>query len=253
MASPTHHELLAALRVARIVDDAGNFVTDVRDSYRHVLSQGEHRAADLHVGEVLLLAAGVLVRTGDHILPGTTLTAIANLDDDTALRIISNLLTDTVGPAGDDVDRRAEVGAAGEDQVLIACKEELGQLGRPDLASAVQRVSLVDDSLGYDVSAPRISGPPRMLEVKTSGGQAQGMFAFYLTRNEYDVGRKHPRSWALVACALTGRQELAAGIIGWCRVSSLEQYLPNDGNGHWTEALVRLPPAILIGGIPSAV
>lgn len=253
MATPTHHELLAALHVARILDGAGNSVADMHDSYRHVPSQGEHRAADLHVGEMLLLAAGVLVRNGDHIFPGTTLTAIANLDDNTALRILSHLLNDpTVEPAGGEVDRRAEVGAAGEDRVVISCMEELTQLGRPELASAVQRVSLVDDSLGYDVSAPRLSGPPRMLEVKTSG-QAMEMFTFYLTRNEYEVGCNHPRRWALVACTLAARQELAAEIVGWCRVSSLEQYLPQDGNGRWTEAIVRLPLAVLVSGTPSAV
>ncbi len=41
-------------------------------------------------------------------------------------------------------------------------------MGRSDLARDVRRVSLLSDQLGYDVNAPRVAGPPRLLEVKAT-------------------------------------------------------------------------------------
>ena len=56
----------------------------------------------------------------------------------------------------------------GEDLVVDAARAELQQLGHADLACSLCRVSLTSDQLGYDVTAPRVGGPPRLLEVKTS-------------------------------------------------------------------------------------
>ena len=123
-------------------------------------------------------------------------------------------------------------------------------MGRPDLRWQVQRVSLVSDSLGYDVWAPSIGATSRHLEVKTSTRLAFGSFEFYLSRNEFEVGRREAAAWALVACHIDGER---VADVGWCRAAALGAYLPDDQNGYWTEARVRLPRAVLVDGLPPAL
>lgn len=75
----------------------------------------------------------------------------------------------------------AEIGARGE----LAVVDELQlRLADSDF-SRVKHVSLLDDSLGYDIVAPAISDPSvlRMLEVKTTT-RPSGEFRFFLSRNE---------------------------------------------------------------------
>jgi hypothetical protein len=115
----------------------------------------------------------------------------------------------------------------------------------------IVQVSVFDDTLGYDVSAPTLRhGASRHLEVKTASTVHAGLFPFYLSRNEYEVGRREPAEWALVACE---RSSDTVTILGWCRASVLTDYLPTDHRGRWTEALVRVPRAILFEGIPPCV
>jgi hypothetical protein len=172
MHPPTQHQLRAALRVARIIDAGGNSLVDVHGSYLHLPTQGEHRSVDLQVGEGLLRDAGVLTQIGDRLAPSKRLELLARVDDATALEVLTDLLAASTGRAvlEDDLDRREIIGAAGEEAVANACRHELEMLGRAALAVGVQRVSLLDNRLGYDVSAPCLSAGPRKLEVKTSTG-----------------------------------------------------------------------------------
>lgn len=254
MRPPTQHELRAALRVARIIDAGGNSLVDVHGSYLHLPTQGEHRSADLQVGEGLLRAAGVLVQSGDRLAPSRRLEVLARVDDATALAVLTDLLAAATGilPWEDDFDRREIMGAAGEEAVADACRHELEMLGWPAMAAGVQRVSLLDNRLGYDVSAPCLNAGPRKLEVKTSTGADRGSMRFFLSRNEYEVGRRNPEQWALVACAIGAAGVDSVDIVGWCRAITIQPYLPDDCGGRWTEALVRLPVSQLRGGVPSA-
>ena len=77
-------------------------------------------------------------------------------------------------------------------------REELTDLGLEDLAAGVRCLSEISDQLGYDVVAPRLGGK-RRLEVKTSARQGDGLFHFYISRSEIDVGLRD-EDWALVAC-----------------------------------------------------
>jgi hypothetical protein len=253
--TPTGHELRAALQVARIIDGAGNAVADVRSSYLHLPTHGEHRQADLQVGEALLLQAGLLKRLGDRIRPNVGLEIIARVDDDTALKVLADWFPTPADPVLPEVDphRRELVGAAGEEAVAQACRDELTMLHKPVLKAGVQRVSLVDNWLGYDIFAPSLRDRLRMLEVKTSTRSTSGAFDFYLSRNEYEVGRRHPDNWALVGCAANATDLEDVQIIGWCRAVALQPYLPDDAGGRWTEAIVRLPVTYLTRGIPTAV
>lgn len=248
------HELRAALRVARIIDESGNRADDVRISYRNVHSQGEHRAYDLDIGEAFLARIGLLVMVDGRLLPSGVLSVVVGASEDVALSLLEAMARDAAALGTEDSGlTREEIGAAGEDAVVTACREELILIGRMDLCVAVQRVSLVSDSLGYDVSGPRVLGPSRMLEVKTMGSRPRGSADFFISRNEFEVGRQHPSDWALVVCSIVDGDQSGADVIGWCRAQSLGPYLPEDRNGRWLEALVKLPVASLISGIPSSV
>lgn len=245
---PTDHQLLAAVRVARAVDITGNTAEDLYATYALVLTQGEHRREALLQGEQLLAELGILhMGDGRSVKGSPRLTVLAKLQDSEAVAYLRRLLARRI-----DEDVRAAVGFAGEVAVVTACRAELRGFDRPDLAEAVQQVSLLDDSLGYDIRAPRIDDDMRLLEVKTSASPLSSLFEFFLTRNEYEVGRHRADSWSLVACS---RDESAndTQILGWCRVDALRPYLPDDRNGRWTEARVRVPRTIFFEGIPSAV
>lgn len=253
---PSLHQLRAALRVARFIDASGNDSWDVRDVYRHAMTKGEHPEPYLVDGEEILIRAGLVEQHEGRLIPLPGLGVVAALDDRTALELIGNQLPERdADEAADDVVSevdRSRIGAIGEELVLELCRNELVSLGRSELAARVVRVSLVSDALGYDVLAPVLVGRTRRLEVKTGTRPAGTSFRFFLSRNEFEIGRRYVDSWALVACRLRPDGD-DADVLGWCRVDALRPYLPDDHNGRWTEALVRLPLASLIHGLPPAL
>lgn len=254
------YQLRSAIIVARLIDDSGNTVGDVRAAYETAITQGIHPAEQLRIGEAILLRLGLLVEIDGSLRPLPGLAVLARLSEDEALHVlaVASGATPTdlalYGAASDessgmfDPALLAALGAAGEEEVVRACRDELLGLDRPDLAAQVQRVSLISDALGYDVVAPRINGAPRLLEVKTEARPSSGVFRFFLSRNEYDVGRL--QQWALVACVGSAS---VMEVIGWCRSATLRQYLPDDRNGRWTEAVVRVPMTVFVDGLPDAV
>jgi hypothetical protein len=246
--APTDHQLLAAVRVARVMDQDGNTQEETRLTFPLVVSQGEHRTNDLVSGESILAAVGLVhIHSDSRIAPMPLLAVLTNLPDAEAVRYLRHMFTKHSEEAA-----RIEVGLAGEAAVVEECRADLVSLGRADLGAAVHQVSLLDDSFGYDVAAPTIAGPTRRLEVKTSRQAPNAIFEFFLTRNEYEAGRREPVAWALVACTFDV-DENSAKVLGWCRAQALQPYLPDDRNGRWTEALVLLPRSVLFHGIPRAV
>ncbi len=138
-------------------------------------------------------------------------------------------------------------GALGEEHVSSECERWLRETGRPDLAAQVQRVSLVSDRLGYDVSAPDLGGTARQLEVKACSGPG---LRFFLTRNEFNVGSKF-LTWSLVIVRVDLRTQEAT-VAGWCSASAIKDLLPTDrdDNAKWEVAMVRLPADALHPGLP---
>jgi len=228
------------------LDENGNSREDARSSFPLVVSQGEHRTGDLAGGEEILLVLGLIHLTpNDHFSLTPAISILAKLEDEIAIRCMRSMLMQQT-----DESVRSEVGTAGEVAVVQACRNDLARLGRSELVRGVQRVSLLSDALGYDIVAPMVTGQMRLLEVKTTKRAVNSAFEFFISRNEFDVGRREPSAWSLVACHL---QDTSAKVVGWCRVDKLSPYLPDDGDGYWTEARVRLPRSILLEGIPPAV
>src|SRR5665213_273224 len=74
--------------------------------------------------------------------------------------------------------KNAITGSKGEALTMLQEKSRLMKQGREDLAKKVERVSLVDDTLGFDVLSFEENGQERYIEVKTSA-QATDYIRFY--------------------------------------------------------------------------
>ena len=151
----------------------------------------------------------------------------------------------------------AEIGADGEEAAVAACRGYLLAKDRADLADQVQRLSLRDDTLGYDVTSPDCRGRRHHLEVKATRSIGPRV-EFYLSRNEAQTGANDP-SWAIVVA----RQEISApdgslamGVIGWLTYPDVAPALPRDTvtsgvlHGRWATARITLPDDLLRPGLP---
>lgn len=151
-----------------------------------------------------------------------------------------------------DADALAELGARGEVAVERACRDQLTAAGRPDLAEQVARVSLHDDTLGFDVTSADCRGLRHNMEVKTTGAPA-GPVEFYLSRNEVLVGAADPR-WVVVV-ARRGMDDLIT-LAGWLPYRVLEPLLPTDADAspaaraRWASIRVTVDEALLTPGLP---
>jgi hypothetical protein len=150
------------------------------------------------------------------------------------------------------IDREANetLGERGEEVVVNSCRTQLIELGRPDLAEKVQRVSLISDQLGYDVTAPRANESSRRLEVKTTSRRGSSL-TVYLSRNELTYGLRDP-DWMLVICQATEVGPIS--VVGWCHAGVLEPSIPRDVSSRaaWVSARFDLSLADLELGLPPA-
>lgn len=99
----------------------------------------------------------------------------------------------------DELRRRAkEIGDLGEAIVLEHERSVLCAAGRSDLANAVVHVALVDVAAGYDIASFSVAGQPKLIEVKTTTGEAE---TFEITSNEWNTAEKHGSSyWVYIVC-----------------------------------------------------
>jgi hypothetical protein len=147
-----------------------------------------------------------------------------------------------------DQARLKQLGDAGEETVVTACRAHLHARGRDDLAASVERVSLRSDQLGYDVTAPDTGGTRHRIEVKTTQG-LPGTVEFYLSRNEANVGLRDS-DWSLVAVRQSVDGELE--VVGWCSATALHPVLPKDGGtgGRWESVRISLEDQVFHAGLP---
>ncbi len=282
---PSFHLAHAALHAAAIVGAGGSRTPDAHESHWHHATGGIFAPHDLRRGEQLLLDVGLLTEIDGTLAPTSVLTkmltgsvedALATLaahalastyspssllptawDDDLAALVPDPLRREQLllrlGRRFDDAHRRL-VGDIGETIVTMAARDELVAMGQHDLARAVRRVSLISDQLGYDISAPRVGGAARLLEVKASSVEASGgVICVHLSRNERDAGASLP-GWSLVICIVDDVAGRHGHIVGWCAESALEDLLPIDSSsGEWETAAILVPVNRLFPGLPPPV
>lgn len=275
---PSLHVVHAAMHVAALLDRPGSVVEDARESYWYRATGGAFAPPDLQRGERLLVdcclveeregtlypAAALrtlLDGTVEEMVAAITVRAVESLDQTReAVETLASLIPDSarreefliaLGRKFDDTHRQL-VGTIGEDITVAAARAELSMLGYPELARAVRHVSLETDQAGYDVSAPRISGGQRLLEVKATTAR-EHMITIHLSRNEAETGARY-ESWALVVCAITSVERREGEIIGWCTVQAIADSLPIDtAGGRWEGAVIELAIPSLTPGLPSPV
>lgn len=274
------HIVRAALHAAGLLDQTGSTSSSAHHGYVRYPTGGIYPPDDLRRGEELLVRCGLVSLEDDRLVPTAELLILLHGSDGAGAELLIRRVIETAQHDAGGVDEMtldaflsehiadpvkralvlesvlkydpaiaAEVGAAGEEAVVSAAQAELRELGRPDLADTVQRISLVTDSVGYDVLAPRLEGAARHLEVKTSARIARGLATFFLSRQEAEVGQ-YDSTWALVVCTYKDGQ---ADVLGWCRGPSLVPYLPIDTGGRWTAVQIDIPLTMLRPGIPEAL
>jgi hypothetical protein len=85
--------------------------------------------------------------------------------------------------------QNAVTGSTGEEIVLKYEREALKSLGRVDLSEKVTRVSLEDDSLGYDILSYDQAGTPKYIEVKSTVSRKDSP-RFYMSSKEMAIARE---------------------------------------------------------------
>jgi len=281
---PTLYAVQAALHAASLLDDSGSHAADARASYWNHAVGGSFSPSDLYTGERLLVACRLVVEDQGRLFPTSTLRELLNGTFEDAVTILSTLalrqLYDGVDAAAgspseldhevahlipdparrelallalgkhfDDQHRRL-LGEIGEEVVLEAVRGELDALGYPDLARAARRLSILSDQLGYDISAPRIRGAPRLIEVKATRVPPEVTVGIYLSRNESDTGRRFS-DWSLVVCQILDANQRRGSIIGFCNAAALTDLLPADSeSARWEQAEIDLPTSRLTPGWP---
>ena len=281
---PSAHIVQAALHVATIVDRGGSPTLDAAESYWHHATGGTFAPVDLDRGQHLLLGLGLLAELNGKLTPTAELAQLLEGSAQDALAALCQRALAFAPPAEleapdaaaklaqlvpeaarreelllalarrfDDLQRRV-IGEIGEEVVMFEARTELRGMGRFDLARDVRRVSMLSDQLGYDINAPRITGPPRLLEVKaTTSNAVHNSVTIHLSRNEADTGATFP-DWALVVCVVDNVDQRLGHIAGWCAANVLEDLLPHDGVvGRWDQASVEIPLERLLPGLPGVV
>ncbi len=283
---PNEHTLRAALRAGRLIDEDGSSARKVSASYALYASDALYPPADLREGERLLSDAR-LIDSRDGVLHVTEqlrqLVRILDPDDAISALVDRLVVAWVESPAGPPIPHAGiagfisaqvtdplrreqlmlrlastydesfllEIGAIAEEFVHAEACTRLEELGRFDLARAVQRVSLISDTLGYDIVVPTSNGPIR-LEVKGSTREATECFSFNISRNEAGWGLQD-KGWYLVAVAVD-RCTRKPQLVGHCTAQALSDNLPvSRGHGSWTSAEIALPLTCLTVGLPSLV
>lgn len=180
----------------------------------------------------------------DELIPDADLAALdKSLDPELREQLLLAL-----GQRFDDEARR-RTGELAEAHVLAACRAELKDVGRSDLADQVRQVSKISDALGYDITAPRLDLQTRRLEVKGSRGTEQDLVRVFISRNEAERGLKD-EAWSLVACQVADNDSVK--IAGWCTGPELVPYLPVDqaDEARWASVEIKLPLSLLRDGLP---
>lgn len=157
-----------------------------------------------------------------------------------------------------DQDALNAFGALGEEAVVRACQDYLRDNAAAHLVSDVVRVSLGDDTLGYDVVSPDLKGKRHRMEVKATSAPP-GWVEFYVSRNEASVGARDPM-WALVVAKrqIVDSCEPQMEVLGWLDYIQFSDLLPIDSfhniakgpSGRWSSCRVTLPDHLVHPGLP---
>jgi hypothetical protein len=138
------------------------------------------------------------------------------------------------------------IGDCGEKFVFNLLK----QTHTEELHGQLKHVSLRDDTVGYDIEGLSIHDAERTthLEVKTTVKPVVKTFEFYLSRHEFEVG-KRKRNWCIVAVAIKNGE---AVLIGHLYCYQFESRIPSDldDDVSWQSYKLRIDLSLFRDGLP---
>jgi len=279
---PTKHSIEAAVHVARVIGLSRARLVDTRESYWRRALGGSFSPVDLQIGEELLIACNLIELIGDDLVVSKQLVDLVESDNEefaaflclrgVAVQATADIestafLTDLASVVSDSFRRERvirglhqlfsdlalkEIGNIGEELVEAHVKNELKVLGYPYLSAKVVRVSLFDDTAGYDIWAPSIGGGERLLEVKATT-RHEDPISVYISRNEATTGIRRG-DWSLVVCHISSVDRREGEVEGWIAARELSMSFPNDSpNGSWEVAKIHIHRKSLVPGIPVGV
>jgi len=172
------------------------------------------------------------------------LAAVIAEGDSRTWQLIDSLPSKAWRYSPDEVANR-ELGLRGELFVMDELRKKLDE----DLHEQIQHVSLVDDSLGYDIYSPslfEVRGEVR-LEVKTTSRPGND-FIFYLSRNEFEVGNSI-KNWFVVFVKIN---EARPALLGHLGVGDLVERVPRDADSDfkWQTIRGKVDTRELVTGLP---
>ncbi len=285
---PSAHLLRAALHVIAQIEDHGSAVRATQSGYHHYSSGALFPPPELQKAEGFLIEVGRLKKEDGYLYAQDGFTELASVPEVVAIEVLLAdawqswgfpewLFSEPLVPPPDageqleivlpdpdgreafllsmgrrfDDEASRRLGELGEKHVLKAFQAELEDLGCPELAGAVQRVSLVSDQLGYDIAAPRLDGSTRRVEVKASSRVGGGLVHIFLSRSEVEVGLRDA-DWSLAICSVSSNETVET--LGWCRAGALRPNLPDDSpGGTWRVVELSINFSALRAGLPPAV
>lgn len=127
-----------------------------------------------------------------------------------------------------DSELLARIGLKGEEVFVKKLADLL-----PERA-VINHVSLLDDSLGYDVKVDLDDREPMYFEVKTTVRTTK-KFNFYLSKNEFEVAKKLGKNWKFAFVNLHDGQ---AQVLGQAFMHQFSGMLPEDKSSKFSWASV---------------
>lgn len=144
-----------------------------------------------------------------------------------------------------DQELLARIGLDGE---LAVIKSLQNNLPAED-AHRIKHISLVDDSVGFDIQAPSVRDIQLnlLLEVKTSVRPGDD-FNFYISRNEARVAQQNS-NWFLIGVESTPG---GYNILGRLAFNLFSDFLPVNQSpyGQWESAKIVIPKKMFTAGLP---
>ena len=115
--------------------------------------------------------------------------------------IVSNKHTHTRKKTPQKIDyiniaiKNQKTGDLGEEIVMTYERNRLSSAGRDDLAKKVQRISITNDTVGYDIHSFNVDGTDLYIEVKSTKENTPGRF--FLSENERYKSVELGKQWVL--------------------------------------------------------
>jgi hypothetical protein len=177
--------------------------------------------------------ADLLVRTAEDLPQDIVSLATALSVSDEAALLAVGMVHGKI-----DLERRAEVGSAGELRVIELLEEHW--------PGSTRHVAAEHDGMGYDVAFSN-EGPMWHLEVKAT--TRRGRLVVHLSRHEHEVALRDP-AWRLIAAGLDDECELAC--LATIDYRELAVRAPEDrhSGARWEAVRYAIGPQYAAGGLP---